>query len=80
MQIKEKDYKFISSLSQWIIGFLEEKHRLGYKYEREYFELKNWTGFRLTMTVLTGCPENSYSPGHSVRQTIAHRRPILKLT
>lgn len=41
MQAKEKDYKFTSGLSQWIIGFLEEKHRLGYKYEREYFELKN---------------------------------------
>ena len=78
MQIKEKDYKFTSSLSQWIIGFLDEKYRLGYKYEREYFELKNLDRFSLTTTVLTGCPENSYLPGHSVRQTIARRRLILK--
>ena len=47
MQAKEKDYKFTSGLSQWIIGFLEEKHRLGYKYEREYFELKNLDRFSI---------------------------------
>lgn len=80
MQAKEKDYKFTSGLSQWIIGFLEEKHRLGYKYEREYFELKNLDRFRLTTTVWTGFPENLYLPGHNARQTIARRQSVLKST
>ena len=56
MQIKEKDYKFTSSLSQWIIGFLDEKYRLGYKYEREYFELKNLDRFSLDYDCIDRLP------------------------
>ena len=56
MQAKEKDYKFTSGLSQWIIGFLEEKHRLGYKYEREYFELKNLDRFSIDYNCMDRLP------------------------
>ena len=56
MQVKEKDYKFTSGLSQWIIRFLEEKHRLGYKYEREYFELKNLDRFSIDYNCMDRLP------------------------
>lgn len=80
MQAKEKDYKFTSGLSQWIIGFLEEKHRLGYKYEREYFELKNLDRFSIDYNCMDRLPRELYLPGHNARQTIARRQSVLKST
>jgi len=57
MKQKEKNYQFQSGLAELIPAFLDEKHRLGYKYEREYFELMNLDRFSLDYDCKNCLPE-----------------------
>jgi len=76
MKPKEKDYVFQSGLATQITAFLDEKHRLGFKYEREYHEFKNLDRFSMNYDCTDRLPEElvlawtERKPHHSPQTTI----------
>lgn len=74
----KKEYVYHSGLAEQIAAFIEEKHRLGYKYGRESLELQNLDRFCLKYDCVDTLPEDlvlawTKQQAHQSAQTINFR-------